>query len=292
MATEPDRSDQAPDIIVGGTGMVGRMLRRVWSGQPGTPTFQYRHGDHDGLFWDPMTGPGPFLDWCDAKGGCRTMVVLAGVTLKSGANFEANAPAAEACLEAAHQAGVARVLYASTSAVYGRGIGRPFTEEDPPNPANAYGAAKVAAEAVCTRYRDRGLPVTALRIGNIAGSDQLLINAGRATSEDPLKLDRFADGAGPRRSYIGAGIFARVLEALMAAPDLPEVLNVGTPEPVTMEGLLAAAGTHWTWVPAPETAVQDLVLDCSRLARLVPFTPDDSRPEVHVAEWRRHGDPL
>lgn len=297
MTELPETAADAPvDVIVGGSGMVGRMLARAWRARGGGPAFQYRRGNgahlpRPDLHWDPMLGPEPFVEWARLKGGCRTMVVLAGVTLKSGANFEANVPVAEACLEAAYRAGVSRVLYASTSAVYGPGSGRPFTEADPPNPANAYGVAKVAAEAVCARYREKGMMITALRIGNVAGADQLLINAGKATDAAPLKLDRFADGTGPRRCYIGAGMLARVLERLMEAEDLPDVLNVGTPVPVTMEGLLTSAGTIWRWVPAPASAVQDLVLDCSALAEIVPFRTEDSLPEVHVAEWRRFGDP-
>lgn len=290
--TTPDTEDMArggADLLVGGTGRVGRMLRRAWA-PGGGPEFQQRREGPD-LAWDPMAGPEPFLDWCDRAGGCRTMIVLAGVTVAPGADIAANAPVAEACLSAARAAGVARVLYASSSAIYGPGRGRPFTESDTPAPASPYGAAKAAAEDVCARHRDAGLAVTMLRIGNVAGADQLLINAGKAGPDAPLRLDRFADGGGPRRSYIGAGGFSRVLDVLRAAPDPPPVLNVGTPEPVAMEAIMEAAGVPWTWVPAPATAVQDLVLDCSALARIVPFAPAESRPAALVAEWRRYGDP-
>lgn len=283
------RGRDAPTaLIVGGRGRVGRMLDRIWDNRPDV-AFQSRSTGAD-LVWDPLQGPRDCLEWIDRVGGCRSMVVLAGVTPTSGTDFNANADLAEACCAVALEAGVDRVLYASTSAVYGPGSGRPFAEDDAPRPVNAYGETKLAGEAICTRYRDRGLDVTSLRIGNIAGTDQLLINAGRATEADPVKLDRFKDGSGPRRSYIGIHAFSSVLDTLFAASDLPDTLNVGAPKPVEMQTLLAEAGTPWEWVPAPDAAIQDVTLDCTGLAAIHDFAQDASEPSTMIAEWRRWRD--
>lgn len=279
----------APSVlIVGGCGRVGRMLARIWAGREGI-TYQSRSERAD-LAWDPLQGPGPFIDWVDRQGASPSMVVLAGVTPTSGVDMAANEALAEACCDAALKAGAPRVLYASTSAVYGPGSGTPFAEADTPAPINAYGRTKLVGEACLSAYRDKGLSATTLRIGNIAGTDQLLVNAGRATRNAPVKLDRFADGAGPRRSYIGAETFARVLETLLDAPDLPDALNVGAPTPVQMEDLLEATGTPWEWVPAPATALQDVTLDCTRLAMLHRFAADESEPKTMIAQWCRFGD--
>ncbi len=283
------RGRDAPQVlIVGGRGRVGRMLARIWAGRD-TFAYQSRTAGAD-LTWDPTHGPDALLEWADRAGGCSAMVVLAGVTPTSGVNMDANIDVAEACCAAALTAGVPRVLHASTSAVYGPGSGTAFREDDEARPINPYGETKLAAEARLGVYRDRGLKVCALRIGNIAGTDQLLVNAGRATTEAPVKLDRFDDGKGPRRSYIGAESFASVLETLLDVPELPEVLNIGAPEPVQMEDLLDAADTPWEWVPAPEAAIQDLTLDCTRLTTLHQFPPEASDPATMIAQWRRFGD--
>lgn len=279
------RERDAPQVlIVGGKGRVGRLLAQCWDGRADV-AYQSRSPGAD-LLWDPADGSQGFRDWAD-RTGCRAMVVLAGVTPTSGTDFDANARLAEACCRAAAEAGLSQVLYASTSAVYGRGSGRPFTEEDAPDPVGAYGASKLEAEAVCATYRDRDLPVTVLRIGNVAGTDQLLVNAGAATDRAPLKLDRFSDGAGPRRSYIGVSAFSSVIDTLLAADDLPKILNIAAPVPVEMQALLTAAGTPWVWVDAPESAVQDVTLDCGRLETLHDFTPEDADPAAMVADWCR-----
>ena len=274
-------------LIVGGKGRIGRLLARCWNVREDV-AYQSRSPGAD-LRWDPADGPRGLCDWAD-RTGCRAMVVLAGVTPTSGADFDANARLAEDCCRAASEARLSRVLYASTSAVYGRGAGRPFTEEDAPDPVGAYGESKLEAEAVCAAYRKRGLPVTVLRIGNVAGTDQLLVNARTATDRAPLKLDRFADGAGPRRSYIGISAFASVLDTLLRKETLPEILNVGAPKPVEMQALLTAAGTPWVWVDAPVSAVQDVSLDCARLGGLHKFAPGDSDPTAMVADWCRWRD--
>jgi hypothetical protein len=54
-----------------------------------------------------------------------------------------------------------------------------------------------------------------------------------------------------------------------------------------MAGLLDAAGLAWRWQPAPDTAVERLVLDCSRLSAIHPFPPGGAAPERIVAGWRK-----
>lgn len=139
-------------------------------------------------------------------------------------------------------------------------------------------------------WRDAAGPeapgVTCLRLGNVAGTDML----GRSVaSRNPLVLDRFADGHGPRRSYIGIGGLARVLGTLMAramaGEALPFVLNVAAPRPVAMSDLLTAWGRAWTWRPAPPAALQTVTMDTGRLAALHVFTEADSDPAAMAAEW-------
>lgn len=263
-------TDRGPLLVIGASGRVGRLLARHWT----VATLPQTRGPAPGadwLSWTPGEGPLP------VPAGIPAMVVLARADPALGE--EAEARLLSLCLDAAREAGIARVLYASSQAVYGPPGARPFREDDPLRPATPYGRGKALAEQACARARDAGRDVTALRIGNVAGADMLLTNAARATAESPLRLDRFADGAGPRRSYIGADTLARVIETLAHAPALPPALNVAAPGPVTMERLLQAAGVPYVFAPAPEDAVQDVTLDVGALERLVAFTPADSDPD-------------
>lgn len=274
-------------LVVGASGRVGRLLATHWARTGARVTLQTRGGAlPDGRL--------PVLRWSPLQDGpagleirAPAMLVLAGVTPTSHGHGDLtlNTHLAEACLAAAEATGIERVLLASSSAVYGTGRDTPWHEDDAPgSPANPYGAAKRAMEAAAMPWRERGLTVCSLRIGNVAGADALLLNA-----PGPLAIDRFASGGGPVRSYIGPVSLARVIEALATAADLPPVLNIAAPAPVAMADLARAAGCDWRWRPAPPEAVERLTLDCAELCRKVSFAPAESTAGEMVAQWRACG---
>jgi len=276
-------------VVAGASGRVGMLLARAWE-QSGARVLVQRRSSVAltrslaELRWAPLEGGGPLRDWVEARSKPRAMLVLAGATPGTGRDLALNRPLAEACLRAAELAGIGRVLVASSSAVYGGGRDRPWCESDPVQPASAYGKAKADMEAACEVWRARGLEVTCLRIGNVAGADALLLNAGSAA---PLTIDRFGDGSGPVRSYIGPVSLARVVLALATfAKPLPDVLNIAAPTPVAMADLATAAGLDWRWQPAPSTAVARFTLDCRALAARVPFGDTESTASEIAEQWR------
>jgi UDP-glucose 4-epimerase len=74
-------------------------------------------------------------------------------------------------LEALRAADVNRLVFSSTCAVYGQPDEVPIPETAPPRPTNAYGASKLAVDAMigdfCTAY---GLGAVSLRYFNVAGA--------------------------------------------------------------------------------------------------------------------------
>lgn len=76
-------------------------------------------------------------------------------------------------LARAAAAGVRKVVYTSSSAVFGVPERNPVTEETPPKPAEDYGAAKLAGERVCREYVEKGLDVTIVRPRTILGHGRL-----------------------------------------------------------------------------------------------------------------------
>ena len=292
----PLRPDRPRWLATGGSGRVGRMVRRAWAEAPPAATLlmpQRRAGDvPGGLVWDPLAGDLP-----EGVGPVDTLIALAGITPASGQPLELNTALAVATLTAARRHGIGRVLLTSSSAVYGAPAGdAPLSEDSPLRPLNPYGAAKLAMEAACAPFRDAGVEVCCLRIGNVAGADALLLNAATARPDQPIRLDRFAgaaaetdpDGPGPIRSYLGPATLARVLAGLAAAPGpLPAALNVALPHPVGMADLAEAAELPWLWQPAPAGALRRLTLDVGRLARLYRFTPAEGglpAPEAPAAD--------
>lgn len=288
---------------MGASGRLGTVLRRHWHA-PGRVVWQMRaeaaHAlgllrTRDLRLWAPLSQAPR------AAGFPRVDVVLclAGVVQGNAAELSANTDLALAALEAGRALGARRVLLASSAAVYGSASGL-VDEAAPPRPITEYGRAKLDMERAAIRWkaprRGQWPALTCLRIGNVAGADALLggnvtsLPMSRAPVAGPVLLDRFADGHGPRRSYIGPLTLARVLATLVrhaaGGRYLPEVLNIAAPGAVAMADLLRAAGMAFAWQPAPASAVQEVGLDVALLARYCPLSawaPDPCHP---VREWQ------
>jgi UDP-glucose 4-epimerase len=269
-------------LLVGGTGRVGTLMRPHWAGclprgvqlveQHRNPTRQ------DGLYWLPLESGLP--EHCRPE----AMIVLSGILPGLG-NLDNNVHIGEAVLQSAVTTGVQRVLLASSQAVYKVGDGLPMAEDAPTLPVGHYGAAKLAMERAVERFRRADIDLCCLRIGNVAGADAMLINAAKATTDSPVKIDRFGTGSGPVRSYIGPATLARVLVALLLNPfPLPPVLNVAAPQPVAMADLVVATGRPFQFCPAPATAIERIILDCSLLSDMFVFSSADSDPREMVSQ--------
>jgi nucleoside-diphosphate-sugar epimerase len=121
-------------------------------------------------------------------------------------------------LEAASEADLQRLVYASSSSVYGNAPAYPTTEDDLPRPQSPYGVTKLAAEHLCGVYaRTRGLPVVSLRYFTVYGPRQRpdmamhrLIEAALSGEEFPL----FGDGHQIRDfTFVGDIVEANVAAA-------------------------------------------------------------------------------
>jgi len=77
-----------------------------------------------------------------------------------------------ALLDAAREAGVTRMVFSSTAAVYGAPETSPLREDDPLRPINPYGATKLAFEGAMRWYSVHGLRSVALRYFNVAGASE------------------------------------------------------------------------------------------------------------------------
>lgn len=282
-------------LVLGATGRIGGILRKCWPEGQGLWQSRTDHGGHrdrgdqNWITLDPLAEPEALVQ---AARTADSLLCLSGVTpiaaANMGANMDDNVTLALAAVRAGAKAGVP-VLLSSSAAVYGNQTGV-LDETCPLAPLNAYGQAKARMEREAQALaQNLGARVTSLRIGNIAGVDAIL-GGWRAG----FALDRFADGATPRRSYIGAVTLARVLGDLArcsaggytGARDLPAVLNVAAPGMIEMGALLDAAGLGWTPRDAPQTAIPAVCLSTERLETVTSFDRDDSTPAAMVAEWR------
>lgn len=282
--------------LIGATGRVGRLITRAWRNTPGPWTdtpIQTRDlstpASATHIPWDIAQGSAALQSWMKVYGNLSCLIVLAGTTPATGTDMDHNVILAKSYVQAAHDLGIPRVLIASSSAVYGSGSGSPLAETDPCSPLNAYGASKQKMEQALRIHplADGGL--CCLRIGNVLGADALFLNAAQGGS---ITLDVFDNGHGPLRSYIGPSDLAHVLGHLATTTkNLPFTLNIAAPTPVHMDSLAKAANLDWAARPAPETALQNLTLDCRKLMQFVALSNTASDPTSLIKDWKRNRSP-
>jgi nucleoside-diphosphate-sugar epimerase len=128
-------------------------------------------------------------------------------------------------LLAARDAGVQRVVLASSSSVYGNSETLPKVESMPVEPLSPYAVSKLAAERYCTVWSQvYGLPAIALRYFNVFGPRQ------DPASDYAAVIPRFATAmlSGQRPTIYGDGLQSRdftfienVVDANLRAADAP-----------------------------------------------------------------------
>jgi nucleoside-diphosphate-sugar epimerase len=146
-------------------------------------------------------------------------------------------------LVAARDAGVAKVVSTSSSAIYGIPEKNPVTEETPGRPLEAYGRAKLRAEVLCREAAATGLDVTIVRPRTILGHGRLGIMA--------VLFEFVAEGApvyvlGPgdnRYQFVHANDLADAC-IRAAGREGPTSYNVGATDFGTMRETLQALVDH------------------------------------------------
>lgn len=278
--TSNGKTDEMPVLALGGNGRVAHLLRAAWAFTGEDRVIWQSRNEQDGMVcFDPIQQPDHFAGHLPKNG---ILFALAGVTPASGGDLGDNSSLARAAIIAAKHAKARHVFFVSTAAVYGTAVDGLCNEDDTLRPTSAYGIAKRDMEQAVGANE---IAATILRIGNVLGGDQLI---GRVGHGADIRLEQFADGSHPMRSYIGPITLARVLSRLcdLALSDhpLPEVLNVATPHPVSMADLLRANGNTWENVPASTGAIRSVQLEVARLCSLFEFAPDASDPATMIAE--------
>jgi UDP-glucose 4-epimerase len=144
-------------------------------------------------------------------------------------------------LEYARAAGVKKVVFASSAAVYGEVATMPVGEDTPTRPVSPYGIDKLASEHALDYYAAvHGVPATSLRFFNVYGPRQdpaspysgvISIFADRARAGRPLTI--FGDG-GQTRDFVYVGDVVRAIVAALGDGADRVVANVGTGGEITV----------------------------------------------------------
>lgn len=155
-------------------------------------------------------------------------------------DFDLNLKGTTNVLEVARKVG-ARVLYASSAAVYGNPRSTPVPETHSLSPISFYGLSKRSAELYCTMYNDAfDLPVTMFRIFNAYGPHchGVVHDALRRLSENPSRLQMLGKpDASKDFVYISDVVDAMIAPLKTSDADGAETFNIGSGTPRTIGNL-------------------------------------------------------
>ena len=197
----------------------------------------------------------------------------------------ANIRGALQILEQSRREGVERVVFASSSSVYGMTTHAPFVESDPADrPISPYSATKRAAGLLCYTYSHLyQLPSVCMRLFTVYGPRQrpdLAIHAFTHSIWNGQPIKVFGDGTSARDYTFVDDIVDGLLTTLdRPTPFAYEIFNLGNSLPVPLSALISliehALGRTAVIEPAPEQPgdVKLTYADIGKAQHLLGYQP-------------------
>lgn len=191
-----------------------------------------------------------------------------------------NVTATQDLLAACVGSSIRRLVYASSSSVYGDALVQPTDEATLPRPISPYGVSKLAAEHLCLAYHhEKHLPVTCLRYFTVYGPRQRPDMGFHKLLRAALQGGTFrirGDGSASRDfTYVDDAVEATYRAGLT---DWDGVLNIGGGAPVTLaeaidvvQGIVGPIDLEHT--PTVAGDAHSTAADISRAAAVLGYRP-------------------
>lgn len=261
------------------------------AGLTADPRFQFAGAD-------VTVGDLAFL--CEGVDAVFHLAALPGVRRSWGDRFgdylACNVLGTQRLLEACAATDVPRLVFASSSSVYGPGAGRPSREDDLPLPLSPYGVSKLAAERLCLAYasqRGAATSVVALRYFSVYGPRQRPDMAFSRIMRAALSgraMSLYGTGAQRRDfTYISDAVAATVAAA--TADARAGVVNVASGRSVPLsEARKAITGLAGTEIPAQRRVarpgdVDVTTADLAKAGKLLGYQPAVALEEGLRRQW-------
>lgn len=210
---------------------------------------------------------------------------------------EVNVLGTNILLEACRKHGVNRVIFASSSSVYGNQKKIPFSESDSTeNPISPYAATKRAAENLCYSYsKTYGLKITCLRFFTVYGPsgrpDMAPLMFTKAIDAGET-IKRFGDGSS-KRDYT---FIDDIVSGILSAVDHPfdfEIINLGNNKPEELRVLISIIEKNLgktakiEELPMQAGDVEMTYADITKAQKLLGYQPKTSLDEgiAKLIKW-------
>lgn len=201
---------------------------------------------------------------------------------------EVNALGTMNVLLAAKRAGVRRVIYSSTSSIYGLKNKPPVKEEMAPDPLNPYAATKLAGEYYCKIFSSAfGLETVILRYFNVYGPRQPDVGFYTPVVARFLKqlnkrksMTIIGDGRQTRSfTYVDDVVKANILAMKSKKIGKGEIINIGSTKKYSINQLAEYIGGEVVYVSPRPAEVRHSSADIFKAKKLLGWKPKISLKE-------------
>lgn len=214
------------------------------------------------------------------------LAAQAGVRKSWGRDFRIytglNVDATQRLLEASVGRPIERLVYASSSSVYGDEVTLPMHEEALPQPVSPYGVTKLAAEQLCHLYFvNHAVPTVSLRYFTVYGPRQrpdMGFNRFFTALLEGRPVTQFGDGLQTRDfTYVGDAVAATAAAAVRGVPG--RVYNIGGGSRVSLRevfemlGRVSGRPVAVDRQPPQKGDMRDTYADTSRARADLGFAP-------------------
>lgn len=183
-----------------------------------------------------------------------------------------------------------KVVYASSSSVYGNPVKIPISEDHPKNPINPYAQTKLDDEELAQKYADQGAKIIGLRYFNIFGERQSRDYAGvikKFLENIYNNKPPIVNGNGLQtRDFVYVEDVVRANLLAMNSTIRHAFINIGTNSSITIlelaEQIIKISGLSLKLVhgPALEGDIEQSVADISLAKKLLNW-----EPKMTLSDW-------
>ncbi|MCC6415748.1 MAG: NAD-dependent epimerase/dehydratase family protein [Opitutaceae bacterium] len=192
-------------------------------------------------------------------------------------NQRLNVRATELVAAAAEAQGVARIVFASSAAIYGDATALPIEEEAPKQPISPYGEAKLVSEGILLKTTGRGVTVRCHRYFNVFGPRQDpaspysgVISIFDRRYREGKAVTIYGDGQ-QTRDFISVHDVARANVIAATQPGIVSgAANICTGRATSLRDIVAVFAAHYPAVSPPlytESRPGDIIHSLGKPAR-------------------------
>jgi len=260
-------------VITGGAGFIGSHLADALTGESDVVLIDHLKAGKRANVQQAMKAGATLRKHDLLRGDLRPMFRRADVVYHFAANpdvrlgragtkplIDSNIVATHRVLEACRAEKVPKIVFTSTSTVYGEATVIPTPEDYAPlEPVSIYGASKLAGEALLSAYAHTfGIQAVIFRMANVVGSRSahgVVVDLVRKLARDPKRLEILGSDPGTAKSYVHVDdVVTGIAAGVRATEDPVAVYNVGSEDAITVRSLadaicdeLGLAGMEYQW---------------------------------------------